>query len=344
MGGVWVGLGAGLMGGGYRLSLGGGWGNASGWATVLLGVISGLMRRWSCNNAGRVFIVALVGTLIQRIILLFSHDNICDSWELAIRIGIPVALANIAGCVLFVWIMKDLDRDRLENDAREACLLVLQAQVERDRQSQLVQQAELRALRAQVDPHFLNNTLNDLKALIRKDSESARLYVSELADFFRKTLKFSGQHTVKLAEEVEQVQRYLALQRLGYEDRLQIHITILPHLMEFEVLPFCLITLVENALKYAFQGCKPPFHLHIGAEETTEAVTLYVRDSGCGIAPDKIDGLGKVPVSSGTGNGVALYQLAQSMVLEFGGGAGLVFESDPANGTIARLHFPKRSN
>jgi LytS/YehU family sensor histidine kinase len=349
-GGLVVGLGVGILAALDRVAFGGNWGLGSAGASLLLGVFAGGVRqfypRWT-NNAWRVLAVAVMGTILQRIVLLFTANDICQAWTLAIRIGVPVAIVNIAGCVLFVWIMQDLERDRLENDAREARLLVLQTQVERDRQGQLVQQAELRALRAQIDPHFLNNTLNDLKTLIRIAPDNARLYVSELADFFKNTLKFSGQNTVSLQQELEQVQRYLALQRLGYGDRLQAHIAIPEHLMELKVLPFCLITLVENALKYAFIGRTPPYQIHICAEEAGVELILAVRDNGRGISAERLTELGKAPVQSANkGSGVALYQLTQSLALGFGTTATLQIESIESGdntGTLVRLLLPKRS-
>ena len=122
--------------------------------------------------------------------------------------------------------MRDLDRDRLESEARDARLLIVQA--------------ELRALRAQVDPHFLNNSLNDLKSLIRIDPEQARNYVVKLAEFFNSTRRFAGTDTICLADEVLQLRRFLDLQRLGLGDRLQDTINIPIDFLSIHVLPGCL--------------------------------------------------------------------------------------------------------
>jgi two-component system sensor histidine kinase LytS len=145
IGGPWVGFGAGLLAGAERYLLGGFAGLASGLATVLLGVFAGGIRclrpHWVATVTG-VFWVAVAGTLLHRLMILILvrpyNLAVALSWEVIV----PVAVVNILGCVLFFWIMRDLDRDRLEKEVHEARLLALQA--------------ELRALRAQVGPHFLN--------------------------------------------------------------------------------------------------------------------------------------------------------------------------------------------
>lgn len=335
-GGFWVGLGAGFLAALDRLAFGGSLGDASAIASLALGMFAGKMRQWANRNTWRVFAVAIMGTLLQRMILLLkpylqssNGFEVCGAWELVIRIGIPVAIINITGCVLFVWIMQDLERDRLANDARALKLLS--------------EQAELRALRAQISPHFLNNTLNDIDELIYSSPKTASRYLIELADFFRYTHIFSRKNTVSLKEELEQLERYLHLQRLGFEDKLHDSITVAPDLLGFQVLPSCLMTLVENALKHAFKGKKAPYNIEISVAEIDTEIILQVRDNGRGIAQEQLHKLGKMEIESTTinGGGVALYQLAQSLRLEFGDSAKLTFESSH-NGTLASLIFPKR--
>lgn len=347
VGGGWVGFGAGLLAGIVRLVFGGYASIPSSLATVLLGVFAGSIRhfrpQWANNTTG-IFGVALVGTLLQRAILLMMVKPYDEALLLAWKIGVPVGVVNIAGCVLFLWIMSDLDRDRLENEAEDARLLALQSQVECDRHEQLAQQSELRALRAQVDPHFLNNTLNDLKALIRVDPDKARRYVIELAVFFNYTREFSGRNTISLREEQEQLRRYFTLQRLSLESKLEEGVDIPSHLDQMQIPPGCLITLVENALKHAFKGKAPPYRLVISAAETDANLMLRVSDNGSGICPERLALLGKSSVQSASkGGGVALYQLAQSLMLEFGHAAELNVESTLNLGTVVQLTLPKRS-
>ena len=333
IGGPWVGLGAGLLAGGERYLLGGFAGLASGLATVLLGVFAGGIRylrpHWVAKVSG-VFWVALAGTLLHRLLILILVRPYGDAWALSWEVVVPVGVVNTLGCVLFFWIMRDLDRDRLENEIHEARLLVLQA--------------ELRALKAQVNPHFLNNTLNDLQALIRRDPDKARYYVGQLADFFNYTREFAGLNTISLAQELAQLRRYLELQRLGLDDKLQDSFTVAEELLTVQVLPGCLLTLVENALKHGFKGCPAPYQLAVNAETEGVNLLLKVADNGRGITPERLTALGLRPVQSeNKGGGVALHQLLQSLRLVFGEQVELSFDSVIGCGTVAMLRQEKRS-
>lgn len=324
IGGPWVGFGAGLLAGAERYQLGGFAGLASGLASVLLGILAGGIRcfrpRWVDRVKG-VFWVAVAGTLLHRVMILILVRPYSDALALTWEVSVPVGVINTLGCVLFFWILRDLDRDRLENEIHEARLLALQA--------------ELRVLRAQVDPHFLNNTLNDLQALIRTCPDKARYYVGQLADFFNDTREFAGLDTISLAQELAQLQRYLALQRLGLEDKLQVGFAVADELLILRVLPGCLLTLVENALKHGFKGRPAPYQLTVSAQAEGPNLLLKVTDNGRGITPERLTALGKRPVQSeNKGGGVALHQLLQSLRLAFGGQIELNFDSVVGQGTV----------
>lgn len=332
IGGPWVGFGAGLLAGAERYRLGGLADFASGLATLLLGVFAGGIRsirpRWVATVKG-VFWVAVTGTLLHRLILLILVRPYSDALALAWEVVVPVGIVNIIGCVLFFWIMRDLDRDRLENEAHEARLLALQA--------------ELRVLRAQVDPHFLNNTLNDLQDLILERPDKAIAYVGQLADFFKYTREFTELNTISLAQELEQLQRYLELQRLGLDDKLQDSFTIAEELLTLQVLPGCLLTLVENALKHGFKGRPAPYQLAVSAQTEGALLLLQVTDNGRGMTPERLTELGKNPVQSkNESGGVALHQLLQSLRLIFGENVELSFDSVVDKGTIAMLRQAKK--
>jgi len=333
IGGPWIGYGAGLLARAERYQLGGFAGLASGLATALIGVFAGGIRYlwpyWVAKVTG-VFWVALAGTLLHRLIILILVRPYGAAWALSWEVVVPVGVVNTLGCVLFFWIMRDLDRDRLEKEVHEARLLALQA--------------ELRALRAQVDPHFLNNTLNDLQALIRRDPDKARYYVGQLADFFNYTREFAGLNTISLAQELAQLQRYLELQRLGLDDKLHDSLDVADELLTLQVLPGCLLTLVENALKHGFKGRQAPYQLVVSAETEGVNLLLKVTDNGRGMTPERLAGLGKCPVQSeNKGGGVALHQLLQSLRLVFGEQVELSFDSVIGNGTVAMLRQEKRS-
>ena len=111
-------------------------------------------------------------------------------------------------------------------------------------------EAELRALRAQIDPHFLFNSLNSISALVTADPRGARAMCERLADFLRRTLRLGAQKTIPLAQEVALAEAYLAVEQKRFGDRLRIEIDVDPGCEQMEVPPLVLQPLVENAVRH----------------------------------------------------------------------------------------------
>jgi LytS/YehU family sensor histidine kinase len=345
IGGPWVGLGAGFISGLERHSLGGFAALASGLATLMLGGFAGWARRRRPRGATTpegAFIVALFGTVLHRLFIMFSPEPHNWAMVLSLNIFIPVALVNSLGCVLFIWVMRDLDRDSLEIEVREAQLLKQQAELREQQALSLKEKAELRALRAQVEPHFLNNTLNAIRSLIRRDPGLAREYVFKLAAFFETTRRFSTANTITLRQELEQLDRYLDFQHLRFGEKFQYGLTHIPAtLLDCQLPPHCLLTLAENALAHGRGGRAKGFALQVFAEDLGDRYQLRVIDNGKGIAPERLAKLGKAPVESSRGNGTALHQLSKSLELAFSGLASLAIASQLGHGTEVTLTLPK---
>jgi two-component system, LytTR family, sensor kinase len=124
------------------------------------------------------------------------------------------------------------------------------AQLDRLRLDAAVKESELKALRSQVNPHFLFNSLNTIRALIDEDRHKAREGITRLAELFRASLRSSEVDTVPLRTELQTVNAYLALEKLRFEDRLQINLEVDPRALEMTIPPFVLQTLIENAFKH----------------------------------------------------------------------------------------------
>ena len=334
IGGPWVGMGAGLMAGYDRYRLGGFGGLAGGIATFVLGTLAGWVRQRRPHGATTTqgaFIVALFGTTLHRLLIFIIPRP--ENWAivLGLNIVIPVAVVNCVGCVLFIWVVRDLDRDILEAEVREAQLMK--------------QEAELCALRSQVEPHFLNNTLNAIRSLIRLDPNLAREYVVKLADFFETTRRFARANTIPLREELDQLERYLDFQQLRFGEKFHYQLAdIPPDLLDCRLPPLCLLTLAENALVHGRGSREEGFRLRLKAENQGNCWVLRVSDNGCGIAPGRLAQLGKQPVESPNSNGVALHHLANSLELAFHGRARIAFKSKPGIGTSVMLTLPIARN
>ena len=118
----------------------------------------------------------------------------------------------------------------------------------------MLTQSEIKLLHAQVNPHFLFNALNTIKAVVRRDSEQASQLVQDLSTFFRKNLKRPSE-IVTLADEIEHVNAYLQIEKARFQARLQVSLNV-PDALAHQQLPaFTLQPIVENAIKHEHHSC-----------------------------------------------------------------------------------------
>jgi two-component system sensor histidine kinase LytS len=321
--GPWVGLGAGLIAGWQRYQLGSFVGMSSGLATAFLGLMTGMARQlWSgAVRPHGTLVVVLLGSAIQKlIVVLFSQPQ---SAALAViqETIIPEVSVNCFGCLLFLSVLKDLERERLQTQA---------------------QQAELRALQAQVEPHFINNTLNAIKALIRVDPEQAADYVVKLARFLDTTRLTAKANSIRLGDELAHLQSYLAFQQLRFPGAFNFQHNLGGECLDCQVPPRCLLTLAENALLHGSSGSQAMLNMRIDGNDAGENLILRFSDNGCGLSTETIENLGKQPVISNCGSGNGLLQLNDSLQLAFAGAAKLDITNRPSGGCEITLNLPKR--
>ncbi|MEM6328010.1 MAG: histidine kinase [Bacteroidota bacterium] len=146
--------------------------------------------------------------------------------------------------------------------------------------------AELRALRAQVNPHFLFNALNSVAALARTRPREAETVTERLADLFRYTLRASDRPTVPLDDELEAIRLYAAVEGVRFGDRLQVLIEVPDALRRVSIPSLALQPLVENAVKHGLSRTEDACAVRVHAQTVTEAdgplVEVTVRDTGPG--------------------------------------------------------------
>jgi LytS/YehU family sensor histidine kinase len=152
-------------------------------------------------------------------------------------------------------------------------------------ESQL-RQAQLGALRMQLQPHFLFNSLNAIMALVR-DAETARAVraLSLLSDVLRATVNAGDRHESTLADELEFVRRYLEIERVRFGDRLHVTFDVPERLLAALVPTFVLQPFVENSLKHGVLRARAGNAIIISARESGDTLTLVVRDDGRGLGP-----------------------------------------------------------
>ena len=133
----------------------------------------------------------------------------------------------------------------------------------------LAKDAQLRALQAQVNPHFFFNSLNSVRALIFEDREAAAQMIDQLANLMRHALQSSQHATVPLSAELDAVRAYLAIEQIRFEDRLRVSFDIPPGIDHVRVPPMALQTLVENAVKYGVETSADGGDIRIAARRTS---------------------------------------------------------------------------
>ncbi|MFM4847726.1 LytS/YhcK type 5TM receptor domain-containing protein [Aeromonas rivipollensis] len=161
-----------------------------------------------------------------------------------------------------------------------------------EQQQRLLVQSELKLVQAQINPHFLFNTLNTISAITRRDPERARQLLLHLSLFFRKNLKRQSGLTT-LREEQEHCQSYLEIEQARFGERLTVINEIPPHLADTQLPSFTLQPLIENAIKHGICSLLEQGRIRLFTEEGPEGVTLCVEDNAGAWQPGpQGDGLG----------------------------------------------------
>ena len=144
-------------------------------------------------------------------------------------------------------------------------------------------QAQLQALKMQLHPHFLFNTLHSISALLNKDPESARKMITRLGDFLRLTLENSGSQEVTLEQEMTFLRCYLEIERIRFQDRLVTRIDVSEQTLDAKVPNLILQPIVENAIRHGIAPRSSPGLIEIEAERRNSTLRIQVRDNGPGL-------------------------------------------------------------
>ncbi|MBG9985723.1 sensor histidine kinase [Facklamia sp. DSM 111018] len=198
-------------------------------------------------------------------------------------------------------------------------------------QKDLLKQAELKSLQAQVNPHFFFNAINTISAIMRFDTEKARRLLLKLSDYFRASLQGNQATLISLAEELKHVQAYLEIEEARFPDRVQVDFEIEEACQDLELPPFTLQILIENAIRHAFpRSDQAQAQIQVKIYQVDEGVRIEVEDNGKGIPANLLSILGQEPITSEKGSGTALYNLSQRI-------KGL-YEMDPAINITSQEH------
>ncbi|MEU9245773.1 histidine kinase [Streptomyces sp. NPDC048385] len=205
-------------------------------------------------------------------------------------------------------------------------------------------EAELRALRAQISPHFSCNALTAIASLVRTDPERARELLLDFADFTRYSFRRHGEFTT-LAEEFRSIGQYLVLEQARFGDRLRVDVQAAVEVLPVAVPFLCVQPLVENAVRHGFEGRTGPGKITVLAWDAGAEAHITVEDDGVGMDPEELrrilaaGGAGASP--SPRSGGVGLGNVDARLRQVYGDAYGLVVETAPGAGTKVRIRVPK---
>lgn len=204
-----------------------------------------------------------------------------------------------------------------------------------DSQRELLAQSELKALQAQINPHFLFNAINTIVSLIRTQPDDARRLLIHLSNFFRKNLQQEVDE-VDLEKEIEHINSYVEIEKARFGDKLEIKYDIQEDI-QCRLPPLLLQPLVENAIKHGVLKKIEGGKVEIIARQNSLESKIIVRDNGVGISDDILKNIFKDRNST---DGIGLKNVNERLKNKYGNKYGLSIESEVNKGTIATIVIP----
>ena len=198
-------------------------------------------------------------------------------------------------------------------------------------------EAEIRALRAQISPHFIYNSLTAIASFVRTDPSRARELLLEFADFTRYSFRRNGSMTT-LAEELRCIDCYFQLEQARFGDQLQLAVRVAPEILALEVPFLCLQPLVENAVKHGLRAKSGQGTVTICAEDSGTEYTITIADDGVGMDPATA---GAALSGEGNKDAHAVANIQERLLAAFGPDHGLQLLSTPDEGTTVTIRVPK---
>jgi sensor histidine kinase YesM len=256
-------------------------------------------------------------------------------WLLAVWIASLVIGFELLRGAIFIWLgsfivgvliihlthqLVNFYRELREKDVLEEKLKTLAAQ------------AELKALRAQINPHFLFNSLNTIASLVNSDPSKAEESVERLADIFRYALSASDKEFVTLRDELEFIDSYLEIEKARFGERLEVTKDISPNILDTPIPSLILQPLVENSIKHG-SGENGKMRISINGRMDSELIQLAIKDEGKGVPEHIINGVYT--------NGTGLRNVSERLHRVYSEEYGLEIKENTPSGTIAIVTIPR---
>ena len=241
------------------------------------------------------------------------------------KTGSRVAIAGLGAGTVFALLIGVVAVWR--NREFEALTTQYQLDAERERVARQLSESRLRLLRAQIEPHFLFNTLGAVQQLAESGAPRAAELTANLIAFLRGSLTEMRHDQVTLAEDFALIEAYLRVMKIRLGDRLQFALDLPDSLADVRVPGMMLLTLAENAIKHGIEPSLRGGRVHVSARIVDGMLRLRVEDTGQGLRAEPEDGVG-------------LSNVRDRLLLTYGASAGLAMRDAEAGGAIAEISVP----
>lgn len=211
---------------------------------------------------------------------------------------------------------------------------------EADKAYQLAKEAEIKALQAQISPHFLFNSLNTIVSLIRIDPGKARKLLVSLSHFLRSNLNATTVDMTSMEQELKHIKAYLAIEETRFVDKLTVLYEIDEYALFVKLPPLSLQPIVENAVKHGIKDKEENCVITISVQKTDGKINVKVADNGQGMSAERAKQIGKHAVPSVNGTGLGLYNVNRRLTMLFGSASALQINSAPGRGTEIYFTIP----
>ena len=296
-----------------------------GYTSMVLFTIAGNVRQSLLPREAAQVLAIIVGSVLGTILVGFVKGRSISEmfterlWGVAVSMGLGIGF----GCVVVATVI--LREKHARDQAR-----ILRAEAERHQMEKNVLEARLALMQAQVEPHFLFNTLANVQHLVETDPASASRMLESLIQYLRAALPQMREAATNLGREVDMAKAFLDIHRVRMGSRLAFDIEVPEPLKGRAFPPMMLISLVENAIKHGVDPCCDQGRIVIRAAEAEGRLTVSVADTGEGVKPKK-------------GGGVGLTNIRERLKALYGSSARLVLEENAPHGVVASIEVPSGS-
>jgi sensor histidine kinase YesM len=293
-----------------------------GYTSMVLFTVAGNIRQSRVPREVMQMLAIVVGSFLGTIVagIVKGRDIRTMFTEKLSGVTITMSLGIGVGCVVVAaYILR-------EKHARDQARLA-RAEAERHQLEKNILESRLQLMQAQVEPHFLFNTLANVQHLVETDPTEAARVLDSLIHYLRAALPQMRESTTNLGRELDMARAFLEINRVRMGSRLDFTIDVPEPLKVREFPPMMLITLVENAVKHGVDPCCESGSITIRAIENAGTLRVSVEDTGEGIKPKK-------------GGGVGLSNIRERLRALYGSAAKLVIEEKAPHGVVASIEVP----